>query len=107
MPILRTAFLIALLGSAVFFQGCARYRVAVSEPTPATDYETATLNAYFWGAIEENQHTENCKRAAIDEVRIHQTFPNILATVLTLGIWMPLEVEWKCAKPKQSEGPGL
>ncbi len=107
MTILRTAFLIAILGSVVLFQGCARYRVAVLEPTPATDYETETLNAYFWGASEETLHTKNCVDNTIDEVRIHQTFPNILATVLTLGIWMPLEVEWRCAKPPQSEGSGL
>ena len=107
MTIMRTAFLIALLGSVVLLQGCARYRVVVPEPTPATDYETVTLDAYFWGAIEETQHTENCLDNTIDEVRIHQTFPNILATVLTLGIWMPLEVEWKCAKRPQSEGSGF
>ena len=104
MTLVRPAFLIAILGLVVLFQGCARYRVVVPEPTPATDYETETLNAYFWGAIEETQATENCVDNAIDEVRIHQTFPNILATVLTLGIWMPLEVEWKCAKRKQREG---
>ena len=104
MTIMRPVFLIALLGLVVLLQGCARYRVVVPEPTPATDYQTETMNAYLWGAIEETQPAENCRDNALDEVRVHQTFPNILATILTLGIWMPLEVEWKCAKSKQGEG---
>ena len=62
------------------------------------------MQAFFWGAIEETKATDNCVDNAIDEVRVRQTLPHVLATVLTLGIWMPLEVEWRCAKRTQSEG---
>ena len=104
----RPPFLVALLVVGVLsVQGCAHYRVVVPEPTPATDYETATMNAYFWGAIEETLPAENCVDNSLDEVRVRQTFPHVLATVLTLGIWMPLEVEWRCAKRPQSEGTGF
>ncbi len=103
----RPLFLVALLGLGVLFQGCAHHRVVVPEPKPATDYESATMHAYLWGAIEETLHTDNCVDNAIDEVRVKQTFPNVLATVLTLGIWMPQEVEWRCAKRKQEEGTGF
>ena len=107
MTIMRPACLIALLGLSVLFQGCARYRVVVPEPTPATDYKTETMHAYLWGVIEETRPTENCVDNAIDEVRVQHTLPNILATVLTLGVWMPLKVEWKCAKRAQSDGTGF
>ena len=107
MTILRPMIFIVLLGLSVALQGCARYRVVVPEPTPATDYRAETMHAYFWGAIEDTQPTDNCDANAIDEVRVQHTVPNILATVLTLGIWMPLKVEWKCAKRAQGDGTGF
>jgi hypothetical protein len=100
----RQSLATALVCSSLLVQGCAYYRVVVPEPTPATDYETATMNAYLWGVIEDTQPTDNCLSNALDEVRVRRTFPQALATVLTLGIWMPLEVQWKCAKPPQREG---
>ncbi len=103
----RPILLVALLGLGVFVQGCAHYRVVVPEPTPATDFETDTMQAFLWGAIEDTKVTDNCVDNAIDEVRVRQTLPHVLATVLTLGIWMPLEVEWRCAKRQQSEGSGF
>jgi hypothetical protein len=68
------------------------------EPNPATDYRSATLHAFLWGAIEQEQIAENCKSNAIDEVRVQNNFGYALVTVVTLGIWMPLDVEWKCRK---------
>ena len=98
---------IPLLGLSFLLPACAHYRVVVPEPTPATDYQTVTMHAYLWGAIEDTQPTENCLDNLIDEVRVKQTFPYVLATTLTLGIWMPLEVEWKCAKRPLKEGTGF
>ena len=102
------SFLAALaLVSSVLLQGCAHYRVVVPEPTPATDYEKATMHVFFWGAIEETLVADNCVDNVLDEVRSKRTLPNVLATVLTLGIWMPLDVEWKCAKRRQDPGTGF
>ena len=103
----HTFVLMPLLVLSLMLSACAHYRVVVPEPTPATDYETVTMHAYFWGAIEDTRPTDNCLANAIDEVRVHQTLPQFLATLVTLGIWMPLRVEWRCAKPPQQEGEGF
>ena len=107
MCIVRAALLVTFFSTVVLLEGCVRYRVVVPEPNPATDYESATLRAYFWGAIEETLPTENCVDNLIDEVRVVQTFPNMVVSVLSLGVYMPLEVEWRCAKRPQSVGEGF
>lgn len=103
----KSVFVVTLIWLCATVPGCAHYRVVVPEPTPATDYERAVMHVYFWGAIEQTLPTDNCLSNALDEVRVKRTFPYVMATVLTLGIWMPLEVEWRCAKPPQQGGSGF
>lgn len=107
MVALRFLAVTLLLAGILAVPSCARYRVVVPEPEPGTEYKQQTMHAYLWGAIEEKRPTDNCVENAIDEVRVHQTLPNVLATVLTLGIWMPLDVEWRCAKRRPGEGEGF
>jgi len=107
MSAIRTPVLALLLALLIALPGCARYRVAAPEPTPGTEYERRTMHAFLWGAIEDTEPATNCVENAMDEVRVQQTLPNVLATVLTLGVWMPLEVEWRCAKRRPGEGSGF
>lgn len=107
MSIARPVCLAALVASVVLLEGCVRYRVVVPEPNPATDYESATMHAYLWGAVEETLPTENCVDNLIDEVRVVHTFPNLLVSALSLGVYMPMRVEWRCAKRPQSPGSGF
>jgi hypothetical protein len=107
MTIARLSIFLILLGLSTTLQSCARYRVVVPAPIPGTTAQKETMQAYFWGAMEETVATENCQGNGLDEVVIRRTLPNTLATILTLGIWMPLDVEWRCAKIPQTEGSGL
>ncbi len=92
----RTApLLLVLLGH---LGGCATHRLVVDEPNPATGYEDATLTAYFWGTIEREEVAENCLDHALDEVRVRTNPAYALVTVITLGIVVPVEVQWKCRK---------
>lgn len=107
MSAVRTPVLALVLASLIALPGCAGYRVVAPEPTPGTEYERRTMHAFLWGAIEDTEPATNCVENAMDEVRVRQTLPNLLATVLTLGVWMPLEVEWRCAKRRPGEGSGF
>lgn len=79
--------------------GCAHHRIVVPEPTPGSDYHTATLHAFLWGAIEETHVATECARTnVLDEVRVRDNLGFSLAAVLTLGLWLPTEVEYKCGK---------
>lgn len=91
-------------------QACAYHQLRVAEPNSYGDFHTAKSNAYFWGAIEETKVADKCATNLIDEVRVVTSLPQALATVLTLGMWMPATVKYKCAKrpimPDEDEGGG-
>lgn len=72
---------------------------------PSTEWESKNSNTFFWGAVRQDVQIENCKlgdgsRLNIEEFKIQKNFGRIVATVLTLGIWEPMKVSWRCAKPK-------
>jgi len=72
---------------------------------PSTEWVGKKSNTFFWGAIRQDVKIENCKlgdgtRINIEEFKIEKNFGSIAATVLTLGIWEPMKISWKCAKPK-------
>jgi hypothetical protein len=102
--------LAASLSVAISLQGCAYHQLRVAEPNGYGDFQTVHSNAFFWGAVEETKVADKCATNVIDEVRTVTSLPQALATVLTLGIWMPATVKYKCAKrpilPDEDEGDG-
>ncbi|HYD38323.1 MAG TPA: hypothetical protein VEA60_11960 [Allosphingosinicella sp.] len=100
--------LAAALSLALALPGCAYHQLRVAEPNGYGDFHSANSNAYFWGAVEETRVADKCATNLIDEVRVVTSVPQALATVLTLGIWMPATVKYKCAKrpilPDEDEG---
>ena|SRR5580765_384765 len=98
--------------------GCYRYHIyQVGGPEgieggnqPSTEWETRTRHSFFWGLIRQDVPTKNCTlgdgtRTGIEEVRVDTNLGFAALTVLTLGIWSPLKVSWKCAKPPAPRGP--
>ncbi|WP_221392862.1 hypothetical protein [Dyadobacter sp. NIV53] len=73
---------------------------------PGTEWESKTINTFLWGAIRQDVQIENCRlgdgsRLNIEEFKIEKNAGFIIANILTLGIWEPAKVSWRCAKPKQ------
>jgi hypothetical protein len=107
-------WIIALLVGASFLtQGCYHYRIASAVQDPSTSYQKKTVNSYFWGLVQGKKEngidvvTKNCDSIninKIDEVVVSTNFGYALITVVTLGIWCPMEIKWKCAKPCEREG---
>jgi len=75
---------------------------------PGTELETKRLNSLAWGLWREDLPITNCRlgngqRLGIEELRIGQTLPQMLITMLTLGFWSPTMVSWRgCRPPIQS-----
>ncbi len=92
--------LVFLIGT----QGCAHYRLSVTNPNPATDYKGRTFHTYLWGSIQDNEVAENCISNTLDEVVVTTNLGYSLVTIVTLGIWNPVEIKWKCAKETTEEG---
>ena len=73
---------------------------------PGTEWESKRVHTFLWGAIRQDVQIENCRlgdgsRLNIEEFKIEKNFGSIMANILTLGIWEPAKVSWRCARPKQ------
>ncbi len=71
---------------------------------PGTEWQGKTLHAFAWGAVRQDLPIDNCQlangqRFGIEEVKVDTNFAYLLASIVTLGIWVPLKVSWRCAKP--------
>lgn len=95
-----------LLALALFLAtpGCYHYRVVVPGPDPATDYERRRVDAFFWGLVQEDVPATDCLSNALDEVRVTTNAGYLVASVLSLGLWVPLDVAWRCAKAPSPNG---
>ena len=107
---MRTIFLLVFV--AWLNQGCYHYRVSTTNSDPSTSYVKVTAHSFFWGLAQKRQKNidivaANCDSLrvnSLDEVRVSNNFGYALVTVVTLGIWSPMQFQWKCAKPCAREG---
>ncbi len=71
---------------------------------PGTEWKHKTLHSFAWGAIRQDLPVENCRlgdgqRTGIEEIKIETNLGYVLISGITFGIWVPVEVSWRCAKP--------
>lgn len=103
LPFLKQLFpVLVLLVGLAFAQGCASYQLRMPDSDPAQEtYEGGAMNAFFWGTSYDPQvMTANCHESkGINDVVVKQNYLQALASVITLGIWMPTQVEFRCQAP--------
>lgn len=95
-PMLRiSVFLLWLLLAA-----CYRNMVEVPRRDPVTEWRGKTVHSLFWGLVKSRDPVaENCAPSnALDSVRSDSNLGYSLLTVITLGIWSPTRLEWRCAR---------
>jgi len=115
----RRRILSLLLVAACAGQGSACYTYHVYQiggpqgremgNQPSTEWRYKTLSSFAWGAVRQDLPVDNCKladgtRLGIEEVKVQDNLGYTLATVLTLGLWAPVRVGWRCAKPPVPTG---
>ncbi|RKG97596.1 hypothetical protein D7V97_34115 [Corallococcus sp. CA053C] len=85
---------------------CAHYRVQAPghAGAPATEPEKEVLWSLAWGLVQEKPTVDNCQGQALAEVTQSTNLGFALISVVTLGIAMPQQVEWRCAKAQPSPG---
>lgn len=76
---------------------------------PGTEWKTVTLKSFAWGLWRQDLPITNCRlangqRLGIEELRIGRTFPQVLITLVTLGIVSPIRVSWRCCRPPSQSG---
>ncbi len=95
--------------------GCYTYHVyQIGGPRelgnqPSTEWEYRTLHSFAWGAVRQDLPVDNCKlasgqRVGIEEVKVEDNLAYRVATVVTLGLWAPVRVGWRSAKPPVPTG---
>ena len=94
----------ALAAIALLASGCVTHQLIVANPNPTDDRPPAIeSNGFAFGAVQR-RNVAQCDTNLIDEVRVRQTLAQALATVLTLGLWMPTRIEYRCAKVPSTSG---
>ncbi len=94
---LGTVRAVAALAGLLVLSGCAEYHLTIPSSDPAPGEYRQSMNAYVWGLVLDPQvvGAENCQDG-INDVFVDRNFGQDLASVLTLGLWMPAEVRYHC-----------
>jgi hypothetical protein len=76
---------------------------------PGTEWKSKNLNCFLWGLIRQDLPITNCRlangqRLGIEEIRVGRNFLQVIATLLTLGIWAPTRISWRCCRPPSQSG---
>ena len=89
-----------------FAPGCANYQVRIPSSDPSNkDYQGTVMHGLFWGAWMSPEILAVCQQEeAINDVVAERNYLYDLASVVTLGIWMPLEIKFRCRAPDIDAG---
>ncbi len=100
-----------LLSAAATFHIYQDLGIGDSQPQnmPGTEWKSKDLNSFFWGLIRQDLPITNCRlangqRLGIEEIRVGKSRVQVLATFLTLGMWMPIRISWRCCRPPSQTG---
>ena len=105
---MRRCFAAVAVVAVLLSQGCANYQARVADGKPLhTEYDGGMMNAYAWGVwvSPEIRSAETCKNGMYDVVVENNYFYG-LASTLTFGFWMPINVSYRCNSPG-IEGGGV
>ena len=86
---------------------CYHYRVMPPGPEmAATEPRTETVHAFLWGLVQPEPVTaENCAPSgALYDVKVSTNVAYLFVSVASLGLWVPMQLEWRCAKKPQPRG---
>ena len=102
----RTLSFLLVIAALACVSGCASYQLRTPHSDPQIEtYERQAPDAFFWGLIMSPQvMSADCSGGGFNDVIIQRNFLQDLVSVLTLGIWMPATVEYRCRVPQDPGG---
>lgn len=103
--------------SSILLAGCSTFHayqtggVGDSEPqnVPDTEWMYVKRSSFLWGLVRQDLPIDNCRdtagrRKGIEEIRVDRTAAQGLASILTLGLWTPVKIGWRCNKLRGQTG---
>ena len=81
--------------------GCYHYRVSAPQVADLSDPVSETKWSLAWGLVQEDASDSSCacKNNGIKEVTASTNLGYTLLSVVTLGIVVPVDVQYVCGKP--------
>ena len=108
---LRSIYVAACMAGLLILPGCASFQITIPDSDPikpkgyTEGYLKKTMHAFFWGLVLDPQVlSAECNGQGINDVIIYRTLAHDFAGVITLGIWMPTEVYYRCKAPPTRPG---
>jgi hypothetical protein len=65
--------------------------------------ESHTVHAFFWGLLQPTDLTLDCVSDGVADIQYETNLGYSLLSVVTLGLWMPMEVQWTCLTDPQTQ----
>lgn len=98
-----------MISVTLLSSSCYSYRVATNAQPGSEVSKLVTAHSFFWGLIQKPKQIQTpiCDSLGVNgmaEVTMKTNFGYALITVVTLGIWSPIKVQWKCGKPCKKSG---
>ncbi len=101
---------LVLLGLVLtVLSSCYTYRVQ-THAQAGSESISVNANSYFWGLLQKPKAgitTPLCDSLDVNGmsvVRVRTNFGYALITMVTLGIWCPMKIDYRCSKPCQIKG---
>ena len=98
---MRRCFAVLAVVAALLSQGCANYQARVADGKPLeTEYDGGMMNAYAWGVwVSPGIRSAATCKDGMSDVVVENNYFYSLASVVTLGVWMPMDVSYRCKAP--------
>jgi hypothetical protein len=89
--------LFAMLFFLVSLRVAPSLYITVPDSDPMPGYMNKTMHAFFWGLVVNPQaFSVECGGQGINDVRVHRTLAQDLIGVVTLGLWVQTEIQFRC-----------
>ncbi len=93
----------------ITLNSCYTHRVSTQAQEGTELSKTVTSHSLFWGLVQKPAeiHTPVCDSLGVNgmsQVTVKSNFGYSLITVATLGIWSPVQIQWRCSKPCKKSG---
>ena len=95
----RALSLLLVLSVCIMSVGCYKFTVR-SKNAKIAEYHGKTVHSYLWNLVELDPIVvaENCGNNDLTTLRAKTNYLYMGVGFLTLGAWVPMKVEWRCAK---------
>jgi len=102
---MKKQILILVFGLLVILSGCHRYSVVASHDTDSVVTQKATRYSFVGGLIKPKNINAGCPQESISNLTVKTNIGHQLITLITLGMVVPVEIEWSCSPPDEGVQP--